>query len=83
LAAWIEDSNENYVSTIVISEKIVKGNWRSAPREGRPEALPVWNHKQQNYTVANDLDAVSSATIKGSFEANPDRESLINGNTYN
>jgi hypothetical protein len=82
LAAWIEDNNGNYVATIAVSEKSVKGNWISAPREGRPEALPVWNHKQQNGTVADDLDAASSATVKGPFGANVDEEFLINGNTY-
>jgi hypothetical protein len=83
LAAWIEDSNGNYISTIAVSEKSAKGNWRSAPREGRPEALPIWNHKQQSFISVDNLDAVSSVTIKGSFEADIDRESFVNGNTYN
>ena len=83
LAAWIEDDNGNYVSTIAVSEKSAKGNWKSAPKEGRPEALPIWNQRQQNYSVTNDFNAVSSATIKGSFEATIDKELLVNGNTYN
>jgi len=82
IAAWIEDSDGNYIATIAISEKSAKGNWMSAPKEGRPEALPVWSHKQQNY-LATTLDAVSSATIKGSFGANIDRTSLVDGNSYN
>jgi hypothetical protein len=83
LAAWIEDDNGNYVSTVAISEKTAKGNWISAPKEGRPEALPVWNNRQQNFSATNDFDAVSSATIKDSFEANIDKGILVDGNTYN
>jgi hypothetical protein len=83
LAAWIEDNNGNYVSTIAVSEKSAKGNWISAPKEGRPEALPVWSHRQQNFSVSADLDAVSSSTIKGSFETNIDKKLLVDGNTYN
>jgi hypothetical protein len=82
-AAWIEDNNGNYISTITVSGKSAKGNWISAPKEGRPEALPIWNHRQQNNLVTNDLDVVSSATSKGSFETRIDNESLVIGNTYN
>jgi len=82
LAAWIEDSEGNYITTIAVSEKSAKGNWMSAPKEGRPEALPVWSHKQQNYSVTDDYDTVSSATIKGSFGANIDRRSFVDGKTY-
>ena len=83
LASWIEDNEGNYISTIAISEKSAKGKWLSAPREGRPEALPVWNHRQHNFTVTNDLDSVTSATIKGSFEENINSELLADGSIYN
>lgn len=88
LAAWIEDDNGNYISTIAVTEKTAKGNWRSAPEEGRPESLPVWNHRQQNFSVTNGLDTVSSATVKGSLEAhsfgaNIDKKLLVDGNIYN
>jgi len=83
IAAWIEDSEGNYITTIAVSEKSAKGNWMSAPKEGRPEALPVWSHKQQNYSVSSGYDAVSSATIKGSFGANIDQRSLVDGKAYN
>jgi len=82
LAAWVEDSDGNYIATIAVSEKSAKGKWISAPKKGRPEALPVWSHRQHNNTVADDLAAVSSATINDSFGANIDRESLADGNTY-
>jgi hypothetical protein len=83
LASWIEDNDGNYISTIAISEKSAKEKWISAPKEGRPEALPVWNHRQHNFSVTNNYDTVTSATTKGSFEANINRELLVNGNTYN
>lgn len=78
LAAWIEDNEGNYVSTITVTNRSAKKSWRSAPKEGRPETLPVWNHKHQT----GDIDAVSSATPKGSVEAIIDKGSLIDGNTY-
>src|SRR5215510_16528017 len=60
LASWIEDHNGNYISTIAVTEKTARGNWRSAPTEGRPESLPVWSHRQQNFAITDDLDSVSS-----------------------
>jgi len=82
LAAWIENSNGNYVTTIAVSEKSAKGNWMSAPKEGRPEALPVWSHRQQNNEM-HDLDAVSAATQKSSVETKIDTGALVDGKTYN
>jgi hypothetical protein len=82
LASWIEDNEGNYILTITISEKSAREKWISAPKEGRPEALPVWSYRQQNSTVTNALDTVTSATIKGSFEAGINRDLLITGNTY-
>ena len=82
MAAWIEDNNGIYISTISATEKSVKGNWIAAPKEGRPEALPVWNHRRQNFSTTNDLDVISSATAKGSFKAKIDGDFVI-GNTYN
>jgi len=83
IAAWIEDSEGNYISTIAVSEKSAKGKWMSAPKEGRPEALPVWNHRQKNFSITSDLDAVSSATTKSSLKANINRDLLVKGKTYN
>jgi hypothetical protein len=81
IAVWIEDDQGNYVSTITATGKSVKNNWKSAPKEGRPEALPVWNHKRQN--SAEEIDIVSSATPKGSVDIQIDNGSLINGQDYN
>ena len=83
IAAWIEDEKGQYIATITVTYKSAKKNWRAAPQAGRPEALPVWNHKRQNNSISDDIDTVSSATPKGSVEAKIDRGLLINGNTYN
>jgi hypothetical protein len=76
LAVWIEDKQGNYVSTITATSKSAKNNWKSAPKEGRPEALPVWNHKRQNST--EQIDIVSSATPKGKVDIHVDNGSLEN-----
>jgi hypothetical protein len=81
LAVWIEDSQGNYVSTITATGKSVKNNWISAPKEGRPEALPVWNHKRQN--SSEEIDITSSATPKGTVDIQVDNDSLTDGKEYN
>jgi len=80
LAVWIEDKQGNYVSTITATGKSVKNNWISAPKEGRPEALPVWNHKRHN--SSEEIDIVSSATPKGTVDIHIDNNSLANGQEY-
>lgn len=83
LAAWIEDDDGNYISTLAVTEKSVNGKWIAAPKEGRPEALPVWNHKQHNFSVSKDVDTVSSASIKSSLKASIDKGTLNDGKIYN
>ena len=83
LAAWIEDENENYLSTITVTNRGGKNTWRSAPKEGRPEALPVWNSKVLNGSSGENIDAVSSATSKENIEAQIAGDLLVNGNEYN
>ena len=82
-AAWIEDENGNFVSNIAVTTKSAKENWKNAPKEGRPESLPVWTFKQKNNQGIGELDAVSMATPKDSMEAKIDENSLVIGNTYN
>ena len=82
IAAWIEDDKGLYIATITVTSRSAKKNWRSSPKEGRPEALPVWNHKQQNNS-SDDIDTVTTATPKGSIEAKIDKGLLISGKTYN
>ena len=81
LAVWIENNQGKYISTITATGKSVKNNWKNAPKEGRPEALPVWNHKKQNST--EEIDIVSSATPKGTVDLQIDNGSLIYGQEYN
>jgi len=84
MAAWIEDENGRYVETITVTNRSARQNWMSAPKEGRPEALPIWNHRRQKQsTHDDDLDAVSTATQKGSVEARVNTGALVGGNTYN
>jgi hypothetical protein len=84
MAAWIEDNQGRYVSTIIVTNRSAKKDWRSAPKDGCPEALPVWNHKIQNNTA--QIDSVSAATPKGAVDVVDvpiDNSSLINGLEYN
>ena len=82
IAAWIEDTEGRYIATITVTNRSAHKKWRGAPAEGRPEALPVWNHRQQS-SALNDIDTVSAATPKGPIEASVDRGALIDGNVYN
>ena len=83
IAAWVEDEQGRYIATITVTNRSGKGTWRSAPQTGRPEALPVWNYKQQSNSSFIDIDTVTTATPKGSVEAKIDKGLLVNGNTYN
>jgi hypothetical protein len=82
MAAWIEDEHGNYVTTISVTEKAARKNWAAAPKEGRPEALPVWNHKLPNTVNDDVIDALSSATKNASLSSNVDESSLAEGKTY-
>jgi len=81
MAAWIDDKQGNYVSTIIVTNKNAKRKWIFAPKEGRPEALPVWNNRIQNNTA--QIDCVSAATSKGAVGVQIDNDSLLNGQEYN
>jgi len=81
LAVWIENNQGDYISTVFATGKSAKNNWQSAPKEGRPETLPVWNHKRQNNL--DQVDIVSSATPKGAVNIQIDNSSLAEGQEYN
>ena len=83
MAAWIEDEGGRYIATITVTNRSAKKKWRSSPKDGRPEALPVWSNKHQNNSPPGDIDTVSTATPKGQVEAKIERGLLVNGNTYN
>ena len=58
VAVWLETTEGKYLDTIYVTARSERGNWRMAPKEGRPEALPVWSHLKQGRA-----DGVSSATM--------------------
>jgi hypothetical protein len=80
MAAWIENNQGDYISTITVTNKSAKNNWMSASKEGRPEALPVWNYKIQNNTA--QIDIVSAATSKGAVDVQINNDLLTNGQEY-
>lgn len=64
VAAWVETPDGRYLGTIFATNKGYKGSYQAAPKEGRPEALPVWTHLRQA-----GIDGVSSATSAGDTTA--------------
>ncbi len=75
-AVWLEDEEGNFIRTLYVTERAGKKNWWFAPKEGRPESLPVWYHKSKNEAPKAksssakkggeaNIDAVTSATPKG------------------
>ena len=82
MAVWIEDDQGRYLATITATNKSVHNKWKGAPKEGRPEALPVWNHKRGEQ-ASNEIDIVSSASLKGPIGKQITDGLLIDGNTYN
>ena len=81
MAAWIENNQGQYVSTITVTNKSAVKKWRNGPKEGRPEALPVWNHKAMDSMA--QVDSVSAATSKKGINLMADNTSLIKGSEYN
>jgi hypothetical protein len=81
MAAWIEDEAGRYISTITVTGRSAGQKWRGAPKEGRPEALPVWNHRSNN-SAANTVDTVSTATPKSPNATAINKSALVDGNTY-
>ncbi len=79
IALWIQDSEGNFVQTLFVTKRASKRSWIFAPKAGRPESLPVWYNASGNEKSVsagkksfaesgNALDAVTSATPKGSFD---------------
>ncbi len=61
VAAWVETPDGRFLDTLYVTELAVTGNYRAAPKQGRPEALPVWSARK-----SSGADAVSSPTTVGS-----------------
>ncbi len=60
VAVWVETPQGEYIDTLYVTAAAATGRYRAAPRDGRPEALPVWSHLDKAR-----LDAVSSPTTVG------------------
>ena len=70
-ALWIQNGNGNFSQTIFATKKASNKKWIFAPKDGRPESLPVWYNSCKTSSILeseNEIDAVTSATPKGSFE---------------
>ncbi len=80
LAVWLEDEQGRYVKTLYVTQKAGGLSWFLAPKEGRPESLPVWYHAskhdskksvaQNSSPEKKEIDAVTSATPKGGLVIN-------------
>jgi hypothetical protein len=82
LASWIETEEGRYVGAITVTSRSAEKKWKSSPKDGRPEALPVWNHRQ-NHAAQNGVDTVSTPTPKGPVEAAIDGSLMAEGAAYN
>lgn len=67
IAVWIETLEGTFVRTVYVTAKAARGSWLLAPKEGRPEALPVWSHAR-GAGAGDDVEAVAGATPSGSSE---------------
>lgn len=75
IAAWIEDTEGNYITTVYASHKIATQSWSGSKRH--KEALPVWCHTR-GVLYSDGLylptkkepltDGISGATPRGCFE---------------
>uniref|UniRef100_A0A7C3IJD0 DUF2271 domain-containing protein n=1 Tax=Gracilinema caldarium TaxID=215591 RepID=A0A7C3IJD0_9SPIR len=57
VAAWIESPEGRYLDTLYVTEAAATKKYRAAPKQGRPEALPVWFARK-----TGAVDAVSAPT---------------------
>lgn len=60
VAVWVETPDGAFIDTLYVTARGEQGNWRAAPKEGRPEALPVWSRLKNEAA-----DAVSAPTTVG------------------
>lgn len=65
-AVWIEKEDGTFVTTLFVTQRAAKRNWLFAPKNGRPESLPVWYRASQNSEAkkigTSQTDAISAAT---------------------
>lgn len=61
VAVWLENPQGRCLGTLYVTGKTEKASFVGAPKEGRPEALPVWSHLRS----AGSVDSVSAPTSPG------------------
>lgn len=65
-AVWIEKTDGTFCKTLFVTSRAAQKSWIFAPKEGRPESLPVWyaatGFTPKKNTQNTNLDAVTSAT---------------------
>jgi hypothetical protein len=89
VAAWVEDESGAYVTTLTVTAKAGKGKWLGAPKDGRPEALPVWAAATRRGSAgaavaarAVDVDGTTSATPSAGLQAARSAPTLVDGKRY-
>jgi len=67
VAIWLADTDGNFIQTLYVTQRAGKKNWLMAPKNGRPESLPVWyfSNPGNRKSSSEEFDAVTSATPKG------------------
>lgn len=80
MAVWVEDADGSFVSTLTVTGKAAKNKWLGNPENGRPDALPVWNHAA--LPAGKVVDAASSATPKGAVALERTEDGLVAGKEY-
>ena len=63
VAIWLETADGKYLETLFVTRRGAEKAWRAAPKSGRPEALPVWNHLHET-----EVDDVSAATSQSGVQ---------------
>lgn len=79
IAAWIETESGEFIATLTVSSRASRESWIGSPKDGRPEALPVWSHARGG---AQATDAETSATPKAGLAISGSTVSLIPGHRY-
>ncbi|MGD9939158.1 MAG: hypothetical protein AB7T74_05100 [Clostridia bacterium] len=78
VAVWLEKPDGSFVDTLYVTELAVTKDYRAAPKEGRPEALPVWSALKRA-----GVDGVSSPTTVGAtVEYGNDLAARLPAGTY-
>lgn len=77
IAVWVENEDGDIVQTLLVSKRGGEGRFIGTD-EGRPEALPVFTHKND----MREIDDVTSATPKGKTGFSAISRELLQSGTY-